>query len=587
MKKFRSYLIAIIIFIIVALVLQSGYFTAGKLIQGWDSSFHSYIISSYRLSIMNGDFFPKGILPSLGFNLGYGTPLFYPTFFHYCTAILSLFLFPFGTHSVAIAMLIINFLNFVLSGLFIYILSTKLFKSRLVAILSGIVYMIIPFHVSQIITRGSFSESWLFIFLPILCLGMYYLIKQKYHLAIINVVIGLLGGFYSHPMTFLVCLILLLPLTLAYYKQIFTKRSLIALLIGIVVFLCLSAPAWLNLLYLKTHCDYLVFRGGEIMQTYEGFASSFKTLKSYFEYPTNPYSVFNTSMNLIIWFMCGCSIVFTCCSKQKWFKKIVIVISLATIIYLCITSKLFATEFVIKSLVGLQFIDRLYILPCLGISLLAPVFLLGLQKKVIVSILFGIVLIFSSLNNIVFAWEQDAQHSLSFLKYPKELISQFGGFPENSSQALGTFGLQHEYLDAEKYPLGSAIPAWLLGRSQQGIICPQNECSINYLDTSKDQLEFTINSPSKYVDVEFPRLYYPGYQLININNGEVIKPTASTQGLVSANVLANNQSYKLIFVGNDWARIGYVVQSTTLIIILIGSGYMLVKKERQNNSGQE
>lgn len=579
MKKHKNLLIVVLIFIIFALFLQVGYVYAGKVTVGWDTTFHNSIIFAYRQSLMNGNFFPKGILPSLGYNLGYGTPLFYPTFFHYITAWISLFFKFCGEYSVAAAMVVVNYLNFLLSAIWMYKLSLLIFKRQNVAIFSGLIYMIIPFHVSQIITRGSYSESWLFVFLPLLCIGVYKLITKNYKSSFGYLTISLVGGMYSHPMTFLFCVILLFPLTFFYFKDIYNKNGFTIIVLSSFTFLCLIAPVWLNLLYLKHTGDYLVFAGGEGMQTFEGFASSFKALDSFFIYPSNEYTPINTSINIFIIVMCIVSIVSMLVNKKAKVKKIFFVILGATIIYMLLQSKLFAIDWVVTHLLGMQFIVRLFVLCCLGISLIAPVFIMFINKKLLLYISYVVIIlcsIFASLNNIVYAWEPDAAHSLPFYKYDREEAKKLTKFQPNDTPTLSSFGLQHEYLQTDLHPLGSQLSPEFVFRFGQGPKKLSGDGTLNILSFNNDKITFSVSGTGTST-FELPRIYYPGYELTGGNGGGAI--TRSNDGFVTISVESSNDPYYLTFVGNQWSRIGYKIQLLTIVILILYLIINIIKRK--------
>lgn len=74
-------------------------------------------------------------------------------------------------------MKIVYTVSLLLSGFTMYFFSYKLLKSRKLAFLSGLIYMAIPYHLSDIYVRDAIAETFLFPFLPLILLGVYNLLE--------------------------------------------------------------------------------------------------------------------------------------------------------------------------------------------------------------------------------------------------------------------------------------------------------------------------------------------------------------------------------------------------------------------------
>ena len=165
----------------------------------------------------------------------YGTELFYPPLGHYSAAYINTVV-----DNPVISLEIVHFLGLIFSGITMYYLAKTLSKNRFIGLLSAVIYMLFPYHLSNIYVRDALGESLLFIFLPLIFLGLYELfndnIKKFYPLFII----GYVGGMLSHlimmcylTVIILVFLIIKYKTTLKYLKQ-FIIASLFILSLPIV-----------------------------------------------------------------------------------------------------------------------------------------------------------------------------------------------------------------------------------------------------------------------------------------------------------------------------------------------------------------
>ena len=239
--------------------ISDGIFSTGA-----DGRFHASIIQAYRDSFSQGIFFTSGILPNIGGNLGYGTALFYPTLIHLITGFIA-FLIP-SEYDVYYAMDIIYFFNFFFASLTMFLLSKKLFNNNFIALISGIIYTLTPYHLAQIYTCDAFAQIWLFVFLPLVFLGVYYLIIKNYKRFYFYFILGIVGCIYSHMMSsFYLAIISLIIISIFYFKEIFNKYNIKPIIIAVLIILGLTAPLYLTLLYFKIFGNYQVFLPGHMV----------------------------------------------------------------------------------------------------------------------------------------------------------------------------------------------------------------------------------------------------------------------------------------------------------------------------------
>ena len=168
-KYLNKYIIIILIF---SLFLFSPLLF--NYIYGDDSTFHAANILIRGSSIFS--IFSK-IVPEIGNNLGYGIGIFYPVLPHALGGLILNIISIFGLGEYA-ALKIVKFLVIFLSGITMYLLASKLFKNKNYGLMSSIFYISSSYFFVDMYSRDALNESFVFIFMPLIFLGIYYLFNE-------------------------------------------------------------------------------------------------------------------------------------------------------------------------------------------------------------------------------------------------------------------------------------------------------------------------------------------------------------------------------------------------------------------------
>jgi hypothetical protein len=166
-----------------------------------DTLFHLSRIEGLAQALNHGDWFAK-IYPLKNLGYGYASPLFYCDIFLIIPAIL----YNLGLNLASCYKLIIIISTF-LSCYFIMNTIYKIFKNNSAAYLAGVLYLFNNYRITDVYVRGALGEIMGFIFLPIVLLGIYYLLyddKTKWS----TLVIGFTGLALTHNITFVLACIL-------------------------------------------------------------------------------------------------------------------------------------------------------------------------------------------------------------------------------------------------------------------------------------------------------------------------------------------------------------------------------------------
>lgn len=214
-KKSLSYISIILVSIFLCIPLFSKYMDISR-----DDGIQHIcrLIGTYD-TIKEGHIFPV-IMSGFCNGFGYSWNIFYSPLTAYFPLIFRLF-----TSSYVVILKLFMLLTMMFSGVFMYQFVYKLSKSHKAGVITAILYMCAPYHLTDLYNRIAVAELASFIFLPIVFSGMYKLfhVRNKFPYGI---VIGAVGLILAHNVlaiyTAIFCLIYVL-INYIKYKTIRTK----------------------------------------------------------------------------------------------------------------------------------------------------------------------------------------------------------------------------------------------------------------------------------------------------------------------------------------------------------------------------
>ena len=228
----KRYIVILIIAILIFLPYISNEF-----IEGHDYICHVsniYALDEY-ISFSEGIFFPSKIRSVISNNLGYGNGIFYPQFAYYVTLYIYKIIKVLFGMSIVTSMKIYEFLVLFLAGIFMYKFVVQSFKNKDAALLAALIYMTAPYFIADIFTRTAYAEIGIFLFMPIVMIGINHILNKNYKSFIIYFVIGYSGMICSHLVMTVYFTILLIILLLINIKQVFNRKSIISFIIATLI----------------------------------------------------------------------------------------------------------------------------------------------------------------------------------------------------------------------------------------------------------------------------------------------------------------------------------------------------------------
>ena len=546
----KNYLIILITTIILMMPLIS---TKINNVEGHDMAYHLSNIKAMTSQILSLNF--TKISPIIGNGFGYGGSIFYPKLPHTIAGIISLFT-SFINNNEFYTLKICNILLVFLSGIVMYKLLLKLFNNKNISLLGSIFYITMPYFMTNIYVRTAFNESFMYLFMPMILIGIVDLLNKNYKSFYIYFILGYIGIINSHLVlsvyfTFIVLIILLIN-----YKKILKKENIKRLIISSILILILVMPSVIMMLEHKALNIYTVFDSNAMnassINIKANGLSVFDYIQPEIRYGNNIY-VF---INIVVIIFCLMSVIYLVkYEKNKQTKQLVLSILVALIISMLFSYHKFPYQYIPKLLLSVQFGFRFVLFIGLFISIFASYGLNLITTKneeniKNISIILCCLIVLPFINNTTFIKINDIAYDYN--------------------QGMGW---QKEYLT--KYT--SANIDYFNERDNKIKINTDENIKIEKVKDDVPYLEFKVsNIKNKTIELEIPRLYYLGYdiKLITNNKTKKLKYNPGDKGFITFEV-EENGIIKVDYTGTVLYKLSKVVRLITIVVLGI---YLLKEK---------
>ena len=237
-------------------------------------------------------------------------------------------------------------------------------------------------------------------------------------------------------------------------------------------------------------------------------------------------------------------------------KKIFLLLIILLINFVC--SKVI-WEYLPSLFISIQFPWRLLVFLVLFVSLFSPLILINKKiPKIIKNLLVlvcSLVIIFEGINNIFY-----------FTDYEVSV--------DEAANSVHSLGYQREYFPV--MTAGDIYIAHFDGYNHEiksyKFRTDDDNVSINIIDDKFPSMEFVVDNVFDDVNIEFPRIFYFGYELLD-EEGNKIDLYCNEYGMIEANITKNGK-YKLGYVKS---MIHKISDSICILTILIVMGVLVVK----------
>lgn len=503
-----------------------GFFNSENYINFDDTIFHTTNILTLASEINLSNLFPGKIVPVMVNNLGYGINLFYPIFPHLIASYIFEFfsLFDMG---IASTMKFVNFMIIFLAGVFMYKYINITFKNRKQALVSAIMYQSMPYMFSDVFMRGALNESFIFIYLPIIFLSFYYLFEsEEYNKFYFLFILGYSLLIFTHIVMAVYLMLFLIPVMLVYYKKLFRKEIISKLVIGSILILLITSNFWGPMLEHYFLDNYYIFR-----LQYDGSNDVDVLGILYYLFPIRStdlsfgfFLVFNILPVCLGLMVSNLGLLYKREIGDEH-RKILIGISLFFIISLLFASNKWVWSLVPNILKNIQFSWRLALFIAFGAVVIGGYGIRLFNKRIQTGILLFIIC-FCGVSNYVLS---------SQLNYV--LVDNVDYLDESCC----SWKWSYEYLPVAALDWSGK----LVSKGEELGIRALNNTKI--IDNDVPNMSFEVFDTNGSLIVEFPRIYYLGYELRH-EDGKVISLYQNDYGLLEA-VVDRDGYYYLEYKG--------------------------------------
>lgn len=483
-KKILSYLIILFVSVFICVPLFSKYMDIAR----DDGIQHICRLIGNFTTIKEGHLFPT-IMSDFCNGFGYSWNIFYSPLTAFLPLIFKIFSASFVT-----CLKLFMFFTMLLSGIFMYKLVYKISKSHKAGVISAILYMACPYHLTDIYSRIAIAELASFVFLPIVFIGMYDLFnkntKQTYFIAI-----GAIGLILSHNVIAVYTAIFCFIYLVTNYKKLNNKNIIKSIVINIVIILLCTSFYWMPLLEHYFATSYEVFLPERMFKNNTLIGSKL-SLTDFFI--TKPYDM-NFHMGLPIVF--GLILTFLYRKKIKpRYKKTMFLFLIFGLISVIMSSKLFPFEYLPSSLKMIQFAWRMMEFASFFLSIVCGItitmFINGNNKKeatiTILLIIYLSIAIITSMESVDIPFNEE-----NYL---------------NPQPVTGSTGRIHAGCASFEYLPQKALKnrAYIETRANTVIVLEGN---VNIEEEHKENtnLAFKLSNVEDDTKLELPYIYYLGY----------------------------------------------------------------------------
>lgn len=545
-----------IILFFVTILICLPFFTSSQYVNGDDTNYHISNIYSIYTKMCEGSFGFDKVLPIIANNYGYGSGIFYPSLSHTIPAGLAYIL----QGNVILAVKIIHFIAYYISAIMMFKLVKRVFKNKYVAVISSIFYITFPYAITDVFTRDAIAESFIFMFMPMVMLGLYELFEGNKRSFYIWFIIGYLGLINSHLVmsvyfTGFVCIYLLI-----HAKKVFTANIFKSLVFASVLIILLTLPFTVSLIQHKLIGEYYVFEGETMANIGTIRSSVLWPWELLIQKPIERFSNIRLYMNLLAVVLAIVAIVKSKTIIQNDDEKNFYKFLWITILVALFMMILCPWEILPKFMIMIQFAWRLETILVFSLSILAGLAFKNLNLKKGKLICFVIIILF---NMITVLYTYD--------------INKFGEYDINKvDMSYYGMGWEKEYL-----PLRTTQNMEYFWNRGNDILIKNGKADIEKIYDSTPKLEFKITNNTDSLVVELPRIYYLGYNISFINeNNETsnLEFYMNENGFINVKIIGNG-TVNVEYTGTKIENFANKITLITIIAIVV---YILIDKIKYN-----
>ena len=544
-ENLKKDLINFLIIFLLSLVYFLGVLDSDVIFDAHDLMFHTSNIITIERDLSLTNLIPNRILPTLVNNLGYGVNLFYPNLPHMVGAYFYHFI---GDIGLTIKILFLVLIN--ISGIAMYKLIEKLFKNKEQALITSLTYISMPYFFSDFFIRCALNESFLFFIIPIILLGIHYLIddnnKIKFYLYF---VLGYVLAINSHLVMSVYLTIILGIYLLVHRKKVFERKNLISFIIASIFIILLTLNFTVPLLEHNHLGIYNIlnieYKGARAVQTTNTF--NYLLPIKHLDMPM----YIPPLMTIILGY-----IFFKLKDIKKEHKNTLLGMYIILIFSIFLATNYRIWDYLPNIIKNIQFSWRMSLFVVIAVTIIFGYSINLLNKNLRKPFIILFILIYIVTNSI------NAKLIVNIYPEPEDYLIT------NEEHQWGK-----EYL-----PVVSVINIPDIRSKKLALTNSKTGAKIDIIDNSVPNMEFNVKNIKEELTIEFPRIYYLGYKLTD-QDGKNYKLTMNNSGLIEATI-SKDSKYKLEYTGTKLENSAYIISLLSYAFFLFYLIFLKYNKKR-------
>ncbi|MFH1536140.1 MAG: hypothetical protein ABIC96_03685 [Patescibacteria group bacterium] len=478
-------------------------------------------------------------------DLRYGEPLFnfYAPLPYYLGAVIQLL----GFNFIWVAK-ILFILSTLLSAITMYILANKLFGKH-AGFLAAVLYTYAPYRAVDLYVRGSLSETWAFVFFPLIFYSSFVLAERLKFKNVCLLALSLAGLFLTHNVTTL----MFLPFLILWWLYLVIRRKnwqislhlflAFVLGLGLAAFFLLPAVFERDLIQAKyLIVGYFDFRAHfvalkQLFSLFWGYGSSLWGLDDGLSFQVGlvNFAVLATSVVLALFYR-----------KDKRFFGLILLLGICFMLSLFLQHN--KSAFIWEAIPLMAFIQFPW--RFLGIS----VFIIALMGGAIAPYLKN------KLRPVYFVLIIAAMLSTLMYFKPKDYID------DNFFDKFLNTTTMHKGVDLTK----DYLPVWVSSVDGERFDVPRTkggDIEVSNLQRNSTMLRFSANVNASSL-IEVPVTYFPGWE-VWVNNEHIPQSLPSQMGLISFELQKGNYDVTIQLQDTLVRTVGNAISLSSIFLLLV------------------
>lgn len=485
------------------------------------------------------------IIPNFSNNFGYSWNLFYGAF-----TTIGIIIFKMLTGSYIVGYKIFAFVCLFLSGIFMYKFAKDVSDNMNVGVLAGALYMMAPYHLTDLYVRNAIAEFASFMFIPLVFLGLYNIVKKEgksWYLSL-----GAIGLIFTHNISTLYTAIfgviyLLVNIKALKDKEVWKYLGINALFI-VFITLCFTLP----MLETRFATDYRVYED-EAMATEESILEQRLSIKKIFVTADGDRFAFELGPYMII--MLAFSFMTIRIMKPE-FRKDYLFFLIMGLVTLLMSTKLFPWKYMPRFLYIIQFPWRCMEFASFFLCIVCAINMGAVIKKykfkdAIIIIVIATVYVM-------------ALHG--FVRYTEEVtpiedwyLGQVSGMNNECIAGMG----RGEYLPTKAYE-----NRFYVATREDKIYVTKGKAVIEKEEKDGLNLRAKIETFGEDAELELPYIYYPGYEVRA--DGVILETYETENGFVGCKLSSGDDlTLEVNYIGTDNSKVALILSALGTLLLII------------------